>query len=72
MRRLLVALCLVATAVPVVALSATSPAAAAGPFTAAGSVEQVYSYGHTAGATVELLDSANAVVDSGPADAAGA
>jgi predicted acyl esterase len=72
MRRLLVALCLVAAAVPAAAISAATPAAAADPFTAKGSVEQVYSYGHAAGTTVQLLDSTNAVIDSGPADSAGA
>ena len=69
MRRLLVALCLMATAVPLVAATAT-PAQAVDAHR--GSVEQVYSYGHTPGATVSLLDGANAVVDSGPADTAGA
>lgn len=72
MRRLLVALCLMATAVPLVATATATPAVAVDAFTARGSVEQVYSYGHTPGATVSLLDGANAVVDSGPADTAGA
>ena len=72
MRRLLVALCLVATTVPVAAMASAPPAAAADPFIARGSVEQVYSYGHAPGATVSLLDASNAVIDSGPADSAGA
>jgi hypothetical protein len=72
MRRLLVALCLVATTVPVAAMASAPPAAAADPFIARGSVEQVYSSGHAPGATVSLLDASDAVVDSGPADSAGA
>ncbi|WP_421117919.1 hypothetical protein ACE2AJ_10855 [Aquihabitans daechungensis] len=72
MRRLLVALCLIAAAVPLVATATATPAAAADPFVARGSVEQLYTYGHTPGGTVTLLDGTDAVVDSGPADTAGA
>jgi len=48
------------------------PAAAAGPFDAHGSVNQVYTFGHPAGSTVELLDAGSALVATGIADAQGA
>ncbi len=72
MRRLFVALCLMATAVPLAVTATATPAVAVDAFTARGSVGQVYSYGHVSGATVELLDGTSAVVDSGTADTAGA
>lgn len=81
MRRLLVVLGLAASGVPL-ALGSTNvasaapvqaaPAAVADPFTAGGSVEQVYSHGHAAGAPVELLDGSGTVIDQGVADTAGA
>lgn len=78
MRRLLVVLCLAASGVPLalaptnVAAAAPTQDAAAAPFTAGGSVEQVYSNGHAAGAVVELLDGDGTLVEEGVADAAGA
>jgi predicted acyl esterase len=54
-------------------LSGTTPAVALpGPFEAHGSVNQVYTFGHPAGSTVQLLDAASTVVASGTADAQGA
>ncbi|MFN8019666.1 MAG: CocE/NonD family hydrolase [Acidimicrobiales bacterium] len=50
----------------------TAPTAAAGSFTAKGSIEQVYTYGHPAGSTVELLDGSGTVLQSGTADTQGA
>jgi hypothetical protein len=72
MRRLLVALCLMATAVPLVATATASPAAAADPFTARGSVNQVYAYGLGVGTPVQLLNDSSVVVQSGTSDAQGA
>lgn len=72
MRRLLVALCLVATAVPLAAAGAASPAAAADPFTAKGSVNQVYAYGLGTGTAVELVNDSNVTVQTGTSDAKGA
>jgi predicted acyl esterase len=76
-RRLSSAVVAVALVAP--ALLATSvagpgavPAAAAGSFSATGSIEQVSTSGHPAGATVELLDAGGAVLASGPADSQGA
>ncbi|MCU1499746.1 MAG: putative hydrolase, CocE/NonD family [Acidimicrobiales bacterium] len=70
MRRMLLALCVLVSVVGV--STTTAPAGAAEGFTARGSVEQVYTYGHPAGSTVDLLDDDGAVVQTGTADAAGA
>ncbi|WP_426574861.1 CocE/NonD family hydrolase [Aquihabitans sp. McL0605] len=72
MRRVLLVLCLLAVAGPLAASPSGPAAAAAPPFTASGSVEQVYAYGLGAGTPVQLLNSASTVVDSGTADTAGA
>lgn len=48
------------------------PAAALPPFEAHPSVNQVYTFGHPVGSTVELLDASSNVVASGTADAQGA
>lgn len=69
MRRLLVALCLFVGALPVLD---GAPSAAAGPFSAGGSVNQVYATGLTPGATVDLRSSGGGLVASGVADPAGA
>ncbi|MCU1369456.1 MAG: putative hydrolase, CocE/NonD family [Ilumatobacteraceae bacterium] len=72
MRRLLVALCLMATAVPLVATATASPAAAADPFTAKGSVNQVYAYGLGVGTSVQLRNDSDVAVQTGTSDAQGA
>lgn len=72
MRRLLVALCLMATAIPLVANATAAPAAAADPFTAKGSVNQVYAYGLGVGTSVELIDGTSTTVQTGTSDAQGA
>ena len=75
MRRLLVALCLMATAVPVVATATATPAAAADPFTARGSVEQLYTYGHTPGTVITATGGdagPGSHSETGTADAKGA
>ncbi|MCU1355457.1 MAG: Peptidase [Acidimicrobiales bacterium] len=76
MRRLLVALALLAAAAPVTTAVAPSAVAApsteVGAFTAHGSVNQVYAYGLGADAGVELLDGDDAVVQTGTTDAQGA
>ena len=72
MRRLLVALALVAAATPLAATVATTPAAAEDAFTARGSVNQVYAYGLGANVGVQLLDGDEDVVQTGTSDAQGA
>ena len=75
MRRLLVALCLLATAVPLAAASTVAtatPAAAADPFTARGSVNQVYAYDLGVGTSVELVNDSNVTVQTGTSDTQGA
>ena len=69
MRRLFVVLAILVAGVP---LAVSGPASAVVSFTARGSVQQVYTFGHAAGTTVELLGADDAVIDSGPADTAGA
>jgi hypothetical protein len=68
LRRIVVAVCLLVAAVPV--LEGVAPAA--GPFAAGGSVNQVYVTGLTPGDEVELLDADDDEVASGVADGAGA
>ncbi|WP_426572129.1 CocE/NonD family hydrolase [Aquihabitans sp. McL0605] len=71
MRNLLIA-ALATLLVPTAVLAASSAPAAAAAFNVRGSVNQVYTWGHPVGSTVELRSPANALVDSGPADAQGA
>ncbi|MEJ7582843.1 MAG: CocE/NonD family hydrolase [Acidimicrobiales bacterium] len=68
----LVALVLVTLLVTATPWRYPTPAGAAAPFTAGGSINQVYTYGHAPGATVELRNSAGAVAATGVADEQGA
>ena len=68
LRRIVVAVCLLVAAVPV--LEGVAPAA--GSFEAGGSVNQVYVTGLTPGDEVDLLDADDDEVASGVADGAGA
>jgi predicted acyl esterase len=61
-----------AAAIPMVAASTATPAAAADPFTARGSVNQVYAYGLGVGTTVELVNDSNVTVQTGTSDYQGA
>src|SRR4051812_17468003 len=63
---------LVTVLVPTVALVVAPETASAAAFNVRGSVNQVYTWGHPVGSTVELRSPTNAVVASGPADAQGA
>lgn len=74
MRRLFVVLCLLASVSPLVATAAAAPPVAAEvtPFTAHGSVNQVYAYGLGVGTSVQLLNDSDVAVQTGTSDAKGA
>lgn len=67
-----IALAVVLALVAALAPTAAAGAAAAATFSVRGGVEEVASWGHVAGTTVELLAPGGAVLDSEPADAQGA
>ncbi|MCU1454636.1 MAG: peptidase [Acidimicrobiales bacterium] len=71
MRRAVAALIAIALTASL-ASTVASPAAAAPTFTARGSVNQVFTYGHEAGQTIDLLTADGTPVASGVADAQGA
>lgn len=70
--RALLAVLMLAASLVVVAGTGQAPVAAAGPFEAHGSVNQVYTFGHPAGSSVQLLDAGSGVFATGVADAQGA
>src|SRR6478672_6043215 len=74
-RRLLVSVAtlgLLGSVLAIGTVSTAAPAVAAGSFTTQGSIEQVYTWGHPVGSSVELHDGGNALVATGTADAQGA
>ncbi len=71
MRRLLLVFALCAGAVPAAQAATVAPAAAGAPFTAKGSVNQVYVTDLPSGVTVDLKDASDTVVDTGTTDAQG-